>query len=84
MPEARVERRGRSRLPLKLILVSVCTAATLWLFELYMQPTWAKIRSFVLGYFLGTFVMEWIHQRASRAEPSAESVLPNPAATRAS
>ena len=31
-----------------------------------MQPTWTKIRSFVLGYFLGTFTMEWIRQRSER------------------
>jgi hypothetical protein len=32
-----------------------------------LDPTWAKIRSFVLGYFVGTFINEWVHQRSSRA-----------------
>jgi hypothetical protein len=60
------ERRGRSRAPLKLIMTAVLIACLLWLAELYSEPTWSKIRSFLLGYFLGTFVMEWIWQRASR------------------
>jgi Flp pilus assembly protein TadB len=60
------ERRGRSRAPLKLLMTAVLLACALWLAELYTQPTWAKIRSFLLGYFLGTFVMEWIWQRTSR------------------
>lgn len=72
------ERRGRSRAPLKLILTAVLVACALWLAELYTDPTWAKIRSFLLGYFLGTFVMEWIWQRASRGlwgstAPAAET-----------
>ena len=61
-----INRRARSRLPLKLILTAVLTVSAVWLVELYMQPTWAKIRSFVLGYFLGTFIQEWVHQRSSR------------------
>jgi hypothetical protein len=60
------ERRGRSRAPLKVIMTAVLVACALWLAELYTDPTWAKIRSFILGYFLGTFVMEWVWQRASR------------------
>ena len=60
------ERRGRSRLPLKLILMAILIVSALWLTELYMQPSWTKIRSFVLGYFLGSFSMEWIRQRAER------------------
>lgn len=60
------ERRTRSRAPLKLILTAVLVGCGLWLAELYADPTWAKIRSFLLGYFLGTFVMEWVWQRASR------------------
>lgn len=60
------ERRGRSRAPLKLIMTAVLIACALWLAELYSDPTWSKIRSFLLGYFLGTFVMEWVWQRASR------------------
>lgn len=47
-------------------MTAVLVACTLWLLELYTEPTWSKIRSFLLGYFLGTFVMEWIWQRASR------------------
>jgi hypothetical protein len=34
-----------------------------------MLPTWDKIRSFLLGYFLGSFTMEWIRQRAARDIP---------------
>ena len=60
------ERRARSRAPLKLIMTAVLLGCALWLAELYAAPTWSKIRSFVLGYFLGTFVMEWIWQRSSR------------------
>ncbi len=67
------ERRGRSRNPLRLILTALLIGCALWLAELYMQPTWGKIRSFLLGYFLGTFVMEWIRQRAGR---EAAVVLP--------
>jgi hypothetical protein len=59
------ERRGRSRLPLKLILFAILTTSALWLAELYMAPTWDKIRSLLLGYFLGSFIMEWIRQRAA-------------------
>ena len=61
------DRRSRSRLPLKLILAAVIVVSAIWLAELYMDPTWAKIRSFVLGYFVGTFINEWVHQRSSRA-----------------
>jgi hypothetical protein len=60
------DRRARSRAPLKIILVAILLGTALWLLELYLAPTWPKIRSFVLGYFLGSFVMTWIHQRASR------------------
>ena len=72
------ERRGRSRLPLKLILMALMITSALWLTELYMQPTWAKIRSFLLGYFVGSFTMEWIRQRAERItspEPRPPSLL---------
>ncbi len=61
------ERRDRSRLPLKLILAAILITTGLWLVELYMQPTWDKIRSLLLGYFLGYFIMAWISQRAARA-----------------
>lgn len=47
-------------------MTAVLIGCALWLAELYAAPTWSKIRSFVLGYFLGTFVMEWIWQRSSR------------------
>lgn len=70
------ERRRRSRLPLKLILSAIFVASGLWLVELYQQPTWGKIRSFLLGYFLGSFIIEWIHQRADRlSEGGSESRL---------
>ena len=76
-----IERRGRSRAPLKLIMTAVLIGCALWLAELYSDPTWAKIRSFLLGYFLGTFVMEWIWQRSSRgvweaSEPVTREQLP--------
>jgi thiol:disulfide interchange protein len=61
------ERRHRSRMPLKLMLTFIMLASALWLFELYQHATWDKIRSFLLGYFLGSLVIEWVHQRASRA-----------------
>jgi hypothetical protein len=75
------ERRARSRAPLKLIMTAVLVGFALWLTELYAAPTWGKIRSFLLGYFLGTFVMEWIWQRSSRgmwepSEPAAPAALP--------
>ena len=63
------ERRTRSRLPLKAIMTVVLATSAIWLYELYMMPTWAKIRSFVLGYFVGTLINEWVHQRSSR-EPA--------------
>jgi hypothetical protein len=73
-----INRRTRSRLPLKLILTAVLTVSAVWLVELYMQPTWAKIRSFVLGYFVGTFIQEWVHQRSSRGAVSGGSdILPS-------
>lgn len=73
------ERRGRSRLPLRMILTAVLLGSALWLAELYMDPTWAKIRSFVLGYFVGSFVMEWISQRSARqvqVVPRRETIAP--------
>lgn len=63
------ERRGRSRTPLRLILLAIVVTVALWLAELYMLPTWDKIRSFLLGYFLGSFTMEWIRTRAARDLP---------------
>jgi hypothetical protein len=36
---------------------------------MYTSPTpiqWADMRSFVLGYFFGSFTMEWIRQRSDR------------------
>lgn len=63
------DRRMRNRLPLKAIMTVVLVTSAIWLYELYMMPTWAKIRSFVLGYFVGTLINEWVHQRSSR-EPA--------------
>jgi hypothetical protein len=67
------ERRVRSRLPLKAIMTVVLVTSAIWLFELYMMPTWAKIRSFVLGYFVGTLINEWVHQRSSRVPVTPSS-----------
>ena len=61
-----VERRAGSRMPLRVILVVMMALSALWLYRLYEDPTWSKIGSFVLGYFLGSFVMDWINQRSSR------------------
>ena len=60
------ERRRRSRLPLRLVLGAIVLTALIWLFELYTLPTWDKIRSFLIGYFFGSFIMEWIRQRSER------------------
>jgi len=70
------ERRRRSRTPLRLILTAILATSALWLTELYMQPSWTKIRSFVLGYFLGSFTMEWIRQRAGRMLETDEPETP--------
>lgn len=63
------DRRARSRAPLKILLVAILLGTALWLVELYLAPTWPKIRSFLLGYFLGTLVTTWITQRSSRTSP---------------
>jgi hypothetical protein len=59
-------------------MTAVLVGCALWLSELYVEPTWAKIRSFLLGYFLGTFVMEWVWQRSSRGlfDKSSEEAPP--------
>jgi hypothetical protein len=62
----KLERRRRSRMPLRLVLGAILVTALLWLYELYALPSWDKIRSFLIGYFFSTFVMEWIRQRAER------------------
>ena len=67
--ERAIERRHRSRLPLKLILAVLFAAIAIWLYDMYTSPTpiqWADMRSFVLGYFFGSFTMEWIRQRSNR------------------
>ena len=67
-----MERRSRSRVPLKLILVVLFLATAIWLYDMYTSPTpiqWADMRSFVLGYFFGSFTMEWIRQRSERLNP---------------
>jgi hypothetical protein len=61
-----VERRHRSRTPLKIILIAVFISTALWVFDLYTRPSWDKILSFLQGYFFGSFVMAWILQRADR------------------
>jgi hypothetical protein len=66
MEQPTVERRAGSRLPLRIILVVMMALSALWLYRLYEHPTWGKMGSFVLGYFLGSFVMDWINQRSSR------------------
>jgi hypothetical protein len=60
------ERRGRSRTPLKIILIVLFITTALWVFDLYTRPSWDKITSFLQGYFFGSFVMAWILQRADR------------------
>jgi hypothetical protein len=61
-----VERRHRSRTPLKVILIVLFITTALWVFDLYTRPSWDKIISFLQGYFFGSFVMAWILQRADR------------------
>ena len=67
VPEAAVvDRRARSRTPLKIILIVLFITTALWIFDLYTTPSWDKIVSFLQGYFFGSFVMAWILQRADR------------------
>ena len=63
---AAVDRRSRSRTPLKIILIALFITTALWVFDLYTNPSWDKIVSFLQGYFFGSFVMAWILQRADR------------------
>ena len=60
------DRRGRSRTPLKIILIVLFITTAIWVFDLYTRPSWDKILSFLQGYFFGSFVMAWILQRADR------------------
>ena len=66
MEQETAERRAGSRTPLRVILLVLMALSAIWLYRLYEDPTWSKIGSFVLGYFLGSFVMDWINQRSSR------------------
>jgi hypothetical protein len=66
MEQETIERRAGSRTPLRIILLVLMALSALWIYRLYEHPTWSKIGSFVLGYFVGTFVMDWIGQRSSR------------------
>ena len=61
-----VDRRTRSRTPLKMILFVLFITTAIWVFDLYTRPSWDKILSFLQGYFFGSFVMAWILQRADR------------------
>jgi hypothetical protein len=87
MEQTTVERRVGSRMPLRVILVVMMALSAFWLYRLYEHPTWSKIGSFVLGYFLGSFVMDWINQRSSRGlfkpQPRTSS-LPGPTQVRSS
>ena len=64
--EKAVDRRSRSRTPLKIILFVLFVTTAIWVFDLYTRPSWDKILSFLQGYFFGSFVMAWILQRADR------------------
>ncbi|PYQ01130.1 MAG: hypothetical protein DMF82_20205 [Acidobacteria bacterium] len=60
-------------MPLKLILVALFLATAIWLYDMYTSPTpiqWADMRSFVLGYFFGSFTMEWIRTNSRRILPA--------------
>ena len=72
-----MERRARSRWPLRIILTAICLTTAIWLFDLYRSASWVKISSFLQGYFLGSFVMAWIFQRAAR-EDEEEPAPPAP------
>lgn len=69
-PVQREDRRGRSRTPLRIIMAALFLISALWLVDLYSDPGWSKIQSFLVGYFVGTFVMDWIRQRADREVPA--------------
>jgi putative intracellular protease/amidase len=65
-PAERAERRSYSRIPLRLIFAILFVVGGFWLMDLWTDPTWSKIQSFLVGYFAGTFFMDWIRQRAAR------------------
>jgi hypothetical protein len=75
-PAERVERRSYSRVPLRLIFAVLFLVGGFWLMDLWTDPTWSKIQSFLVGYFAGTFFMDWIRQRASRAVVPAPGPRP--------
>jgi hypothetical protein len=81
MEQETIERRAGSRTPLRIILLVLMALSALWIYRLYEHPTWSKIGSFVLGYFVGTFVMDWIGQRSSRGLFRAKPRTPAAAAT---
>lgn len=60
------DRRHRSRTPLRIILFVLFVTTAIWIFDLYANPSWDKIVSFLQGYFFGSFVTAWILQRADR------------------
>ena len=64
---AHAERRARSRMPLRVVLLGLFVLGAFWLLDLYTDPTWSKMQSFLIGWFVGSFVMDWIHQRSGRA-----------------
>lgn len=74
LPVARAERRARSRMPLRVVLGALFVVSAFWLMDLYADPTWSKMQSFLIGYFVGSFVMDWIRQRAERAPEAARSL----------
>ena len=80
MEQETIERRAGSRTPLRIILLVLMALSALWLYRLYEDPTWSKIGSFVLGYFVGTFVMDWVNQRSSRGLFRGRSRAPTPGA----
>jgi hypothetical protein len=49
-----------------LILGAVLLSTGVWLWDLYHRPSGLMIRSFLQGYFLGSFVMAWINVRSGR------------------
>ena len=80
MQQQTIDRRAGSRTPLRILLLVVMALSALWLYRLYEDPTWSKIGSFVLGYFVGTFVMDWVNQRSSRGLFRSRAAVSAPAA----
>jgi hypothetical protein len=61
-----------------LILGAVLLSTGIWLWDLYHRPSGLMIRSFLQGYFLGSFVMAWINVRSGRVLEEEPTLRPGP------